>query len=205
MKQRAKRDRPGTSPPYIHGSSCVERGARVGEGTRIWRFCHVREGARIGRGCTLGQNVYIGSNVRIGDGVKIQNNVSVYEGVTLEDHVFCGPSVVFTNVLNPRSQCPRAPRTEYLPTLVREGATIGANATVLCGITIGRYAFVGAGAVVTHSVPDHALVYGNPARQKGWTCVCGHKLDRGIRERSAACTQCGASYSRVRGGGLKKL
>jgi UDP-2-acetamido-3-amino-2,3-dideoxy-glucuronate N-acetyltransferase len=188
---------PGGAPRYIH-ESYVEEGTSVGEGTRIWRFCHVRTGARIGRNCTLGQNVYVGRNVNIGDGVKIQNNVSVYEGVTLEDHVFCAPSVVFTNVLNPRSQYPRDREKEYSPTL-------GANATVLCGVTIGRYAFVGAGAVVTHRVSDQALVCGNQARQKGWMCVCGHKLDCGIRKWGAACKRCGASYSRVRGRGLKKL
>ncbi len=142
---------------FVHESSYIEDGVRIGEGTRICHFCHVGEGAKIGRGCNVGQNVYIGKDARIGNGVKIQNNVSVYEGVTLEDNVFCGPSVVFTNVLDPRAACPKNPETEYLSTLVREGATLGANATILCGVTIGRYAFVGMGAVVTRDVPDRAL------------------------------------------------
>ncbi|MDD5557986.1 MAG: DapH/DapD/GlmU-related protein [bacterium] len=179
----------------IHGSSFVERGARVGAGTRIWHFCHVRAGARIGRGCTLGQGVHIGRGVRVGDGVKIQNNVSVFEGVTIERDVFCGPSVVFTNVRDPRAAYPKDPAAGYLPTLVREGATLGANATILCGITIGRHAFVGAGAVVTRDVPDHALVCGNPARLAGWVCRCGARL--APRAGRAACGRCGRRYARA--------
>ncbi len=177
---------------FVHESSHVEDGAQIGEGTRIWHFCHVGEGAKIGQRCNIGQSVYVGKNVQIGNGVKIQNNVSVYEGVTLEDNVFCGPSIVFTNVLDPRAACPRDPETEYLSTLVREGATLGANATILCGVTIGRYAFVGMGAVVTRDVPDHALVYGNPARLKGWVCDCGARLD--LKDQKTTCKRCGKRY-----------
>jgi UDP-2-acetamido-3-amino-2,3-dideoxy-glucuronate N-acetyltransferase len=146
-------------------------------------------GASVGRDCVLGQNVYVGGRARIGDLVKIQNNVSVYDGVVLEDRVFCGPSVVFTNVLNPRSEIER--KDEYLPTLVRTGATLGANATVVCGTTIGRYALVGAGAVVTNDVPDHAVVLGNPARQVGWVCTCGRRLRA---EDALRCADCGRAF-----------
>jgi UDP-2-acetamido-3-amino-2,3-dideoxy-glucuronate N-acetyltransferase len=170
----------------VHPTAIVEDGAELGEGTRVWHFTHVMDGARIGAGCSLGQNVFVGRGVRIGDGVKIQNNVSVYEGVTLEDDVFCGPSVVFTNVINPRSEIER--KSEYRPTVVRQGASLGANATIVCGVTIGRYAFVGAGAVVTSDVPDHALVVGVPARVVGQVCQCGEKLADGT------CPACGRSY-----------
>jgi UDP-2-acetamido-3-amino-2,3-dideoxy-glucuronate N-acetyltransferase len=169
----------------------VEPGAVVGPGTRIWHFSHVMPGARIGRDCVLGQNVFVGADVVIGRRVKIQNNVSVYEGVTLEDDVFCGPSAVFTNVVNPRSHVPR--RREFRPTRVRRGATIGANATLVCGHTVGRYAFVGAGAVVTGDVPDHALVLGVPARVAGWMCRCGVRLV--FRAGRARCRACGAGYA----------
>jgi UDP-2-acetamido-3-amino-2,3-dideoxy-glucuronate N-acetyltransferase len=154
-------------------------------------------GATIGRECVLGQNVFVGRNVRIGDGVKIQNNVSVYEGVELEDHVFCGPSMVFTNVSNPRSEIER--KQEFRKTLVKRGATMGANCTVLCSVTIGRYAFVGAGAVVTKDVPDYALVLGTPARITGWVCQCGVRLPMGLdgREEEQACPQCGKTYRRL--------
>lgn len=147
---------------FVHESSYIDDGVEIGEGTKIWHFCHIQSGARIGRNCTIGQNVYIGSNVQIGNDVKIQNNVSVYEGVTLEDGVFCGPSCVFTNDLNPRARFPKG-RENFVKTLVREGATIGANATIICGNTIGKNAMVAAGAVVTKDVPDGVLVLGIPA------------------------------------------
>ncbi len=176
----------------VHETAVVEAGAVLGPGTRVWHFCHVMPGARIGRDCVLGQNVFVGAGVVIGRGVKIQNNVSVYEGVTLEDDVFCGPSAVFTNVVNPRSHVPR--RGELRATRVRRGATVGANATVVCGHTIGRYAFVGAGAVVTRDVPDHALVLGVPARLVGWMCRCGVRL--AFRGGRARCRACGRAYAK---------
>lgn len=160
---------------FIHPTSIIDTGASIGAGTKIWHFCHVMGDAIIGEQCILGQNVFIGKNVQIGNGVKIQNNVSVYEGVILEDDVFAGPSVVFTNVMNPRSPVER--KAEFKTTVVQKGATLGANATILCGITIGRYAFIGAGAVVTRDVPEYALVTGNPARQTGWMSEAGAKLN----------------------------
>ena len=162
---------------FIHESSYVDDGASVGDGTKIWHFCHVMPGAIIGERCSLGQNVVVMPGTRIGDNVKIQNNVSIYEGVEIEDDVFCGPSMVFTNVINPRSAVSR--KHEYQRTLVRRGATIGANATVVCGVTLGEYAFVGAGAVVTKDVGAFALVTGVPARQVGWMCRCGERLGTG--------------------------
>src|SRR2546428_340830 len=164
---------------FVHESSYVDEGSVIGEGTKIWHFTHVMAGATIGRRCNIGQNVVISPGVVIGDNVKIQNNVSVYTGVTLEDDVFCGPSMVFTNVLNPRSHVSR--KDEYRPTRVGRGATLGANCTVVCGHTIGRFAFVGAGAVVTRDVPDYALVVGNPGRVAGWMCECGVKLASGSK------------------------
>jgi len=158
----------------VHPSAIVDAGAQIGDGTRVWHFVHVSGGARIGSNCSLGQGVYVGNDVAIGDNVKIQNNVSVYDAVTLEDDVFCGPSMVFTNVLNPRSAVVR--KREYRRTLVRRGATLGANCTIVCGTTIGRHAFVGAGAVVTHDVADFALVAGVPARQIGWMSRHGERL-----------------------------
>lgn len=158
----------------VHESAYVDDGAVIGAGSRVWHFCHVMEGASIGERCSLGQNVVVMNGVRIGNNVKIQNNVSIYEGVELEDDVFCGPSMVFTNVINPRSAVSR--KNEYKPTLVRRGASIGANATIVCGVTIGRYAFIGAGAVVTQNVPDFALFVGVPARQAGWMSRAGHRL-----------------------------
>lgn len=175
---------------FVHPSSFVDDGAVIGAGTKIWHFSHVMPGAVIGARCSLGQNVVVMPGTRIGDNVKIQNNVSIYEGVELEDDVFCGPSCVFTNVLNPRSHVSR--KHEYRKTLVRRGATIGANATVVCGITLEEYAFIGAGAVVTADVPSYALMIGVPARRVGWMCQCGERL-RSIKGR-AACAVCGASY-----------
>lgn len=186
----------GAVKPYVaHESAFIDNGVDIGEGTRIWHFSHVLRGSRIGRHCNIGQNVVVGPKAVVGDGVKIQNNVSVYEGVTLEDHVFCGPSTVFTNVLNPRSEIPRM--SELKPTLVKRGATLGANSTILCGVTVGRYAFVGAGAVVTADVPDHALVVGNPARQSRWICLCGVKLT--VKGNRGKCLGCGARYVHRRG------
>ena len=175
---------------FVHPTAVIDEGVEIGEGTKIWHFSHVMSGAKIGKGCILGQNVFVGRNVRIGNGVKIQNNVSVYEGVTLEDYVFCGPSMVFTNVINPRSEIER--KSEFRPTLVKRGATLGANSTILCGVTIGRYAFVGAGAVVTKDVPDYAIVVGVPARLVGWICECGKKLH--FEADRAICTACGKVY-----------
>lgn len=174
----------------IHDTAIVDEGAVLGEGTRIWHWTHICGGARIGRNCSLGQNVYVANQVVIGDNVKIQNNVSVYDGVTLEDDVFCGPSMVFTNVVNPRSHVSR--KHEYRRTIVRKGATIGANATIVCGHGIGAYAFVGAGAVITRDVPDYALMVGVPARQAGWICQCGTRLPEDGAE--CACEACGARY-----------
>jgi UDP-2-acetamido-3-amino-2,3-dideoxy-glucuronate N-acetyltransferase len=174
-----------------HPSAVVDPGARVGAGSRIWHFCHVMAGARIGADCVLGQNVFVGRDVRIGSGSKIQNNVSVYEGVAIGKRCFIGPSAVFTNVLTPRAEVER--KDAFLPTDVGDGATIGANATILCGVTIGRYAVVGAGAVVTRDVPPHRLVHGAPARAQGWACRCGAVLDA-----SLACPECGRRY-RARG------
>ena len=175
--------------PVIHESAYVDEGAAVGADTKVWHFCHVMPGAVIGERCSLGQNVVVMGRVRIGNNVKIQNNVSVYEGVELEDDVFCGPSMVFTNVINPRSHVPR--KDEYKSTLVKRGASIGANATIVCGVTLGEYCFVGAGAVVTADVPPYALVVGVPARRKGWVCRCGVQLAAG---KTAECPACGSKY-----------
>lgn len=178
---------------FVHESSYIDEGSQIGSGTKIWHFTHVMGGATIGEGCHIGQNVVISPAVVIGDNVKIQNNVSVYTGVVLEDDVFCGPSMVFTNVVNPRSHVPR--KHEFLKTIVRRGASIGANSTVVCGHTIGCYAFVGAGAVVTRDVPDYALVVGNPARIVGWMCECGVKLTTAVSPpMHTACTVCGKTY-----------
>jgi len=178
---------------FAHQSCYIDNGCTIGEGTKIWHFSHVMMGARIGRRCNIGQNVVVSPDVTIGDNVKIQNNVSIYTGVTLEDDVFCGPSMVFTNVVNPRSHVPR--KDEYAETIVKRGATLGANSTIVCGRTIGRYAFVGAGAVVTRDLPDYALAVGNPARVAGWICECGVKLASGARPpASATCRACGAEY-----------
>lgn len=175
---------------HRHESSYVDAGTKVGEGTKIWHFTHVMPNAVIGSKCSIGQNVNIGSRAVIGNGVKIQNNVSVYDDVILEDGVFCGPSCVFTNVINPRAFVER--KNEYRKTVVREGASIGANATIVCGVTLGKYSLVGAGAVVTKDIPDHALVYGNPARQQGWVCRCGVKLDSNL-----TCPECGQNWKEI--------
>ncbi len=159
---------------FAHPSAIIDDGAQIGDGTKIWHFVHVMPGAVVGAGCMIGQGCYVG-NVTLGDGVRVQNNVSIYDGVTLEDHVFCGPSCVFTNVVNPRSEVTRG-RAAFADTLVRRGASIGANATIVCGATIGAYAFIGAGAVVRGDVPAHALVVGVPARRIGWMCACGDRL-----------------------------
>lgn len=178
---------------FIHETSIVEEPCEIGDGTKIWQFSHIMPNVTIGRSCVIGQNVFIGTGVKIGNNVKIENNVSVFEGVTLEDDVFCAPSCVFTNVVNPRSQIPR--RHEFKLTSVKKSATIGANATIICGNTLGRYAFVGAGAVVTKDVPDYAMVYGNPAQLQGWVCECGVKLDF-AGNNTAKCSECGKKYKK---------
>lgn len=183
-------------PYYVHPSAYVDEPVSIGEGTKIWHFCHVMPNVTIGKGCSFGQNVFIGSGVRVGNNVKVQNNVSLYEGVELEDDVFCGPSCVFTNVINPRSQIVR--RAEYQKTKVLRGATIGANATIVCGTTIGRYAFVAAGAVVTKGVvPDYALMAGVPARRIGWMSRHGHKLGKADADGIMRCPESGWRYQEV--------
>ena len=177
----------------VNEYAVVDDNVEIGEGTKVWHFSHVQSGSKIGKKCVLGQNVNIGNNVIIGNFVKIQNNVSVYEGVTLEDYVFCGPSMVFTNILDPRSKYPQVGAKYYIKTLVKEGASLGANSTIVCGNTIGKFAFVGAGSVVTKDVPDFALVVGNPAKIKGWFSEAGEKLifnDNGI----AVCSRTGIRY-----------
>jgi UDP-2-acetamido-3-amino-2,3-dideoxy-glucuronate N-acetyltransferase len=180
---------------FIHESAYVDDGATVGSGTKIWHFCHVMPGAVIGQRCSLGQNVVVMNGTRMGDNCKIQNNVSIYEGVELEADVFCGPSMVFTNVLNPRSHVSR--KNEYRKTVVRRGSSIGANATIVCGATLGEYCFIGAGAVVTTDVPPFALMVGVPARRIGWMCQCGERLpDVG----AARCASCGTEYEQAEEG-----
>jgi UDP-2-acetamido-3-amino-2,3-dideoxy-glucuronate N-acetyltransferase len=178
---------PDSKDYFVHESSYIDDGVEIGGGTKIWHFSHVLSGSRIGENCNIGQNVVIGPDVTIGNGCKIQNNISIYKGVTLEDEVFCGPSMVFTNVYNPRSGIRRM--DELRPTLVKKGASIGANATVLCGITIGSYAFIGAGAVVLKDVPDYALIVGNPGKQKGWMCECGVRIGDDL-----TCPACDKKY-----------
>jgi len=177
--------------PFVHETAVVDDGVEIGEDTKVWHFVHVSEGARIGARCVLGQNVFVGKGVPIGDGVRIQNNVSVYSGVVVEDDAFLGPSCVFTNVVNPRSNVER--KDQFAPTRVGRGATVGANAVVVCGHHLGEWCMVGAGAVVTRDVPDHALVVGNPARRMGWVCRCGVRLPDGSGQ-SVACAECGVGY-----------
>jgi len=184
---------------FAHESCYIDDGCVIGAGTKIWHFSHVMAGARIGNGCNIGQNVVVSPDVVLGDNVKVQNNVSLYTGVVLEDDVFCGPSMVFTNVINPRSHVSR--KHEYQPTIVRRGASLGANSTVVCGHTIGEYAFVGAGAVVTRDVPPFAIVTGNPSRVRGWMCQCGVKLaDGAAPPASVTCRACGCAYRTHEGG-----
>jgi UDP-2-acetamido-3-amino-2,3-dideoxy-glucuronate N-acetyltransferase len=177
----------------VHDSAVIDSDVTIGTHTKIWHFSHVLSGSKIGERCNIGQNVVIGPDVTIGNGCKIQNNVSVFKGVTLEEGVFCGPSMVFTNIYNPRAEIPKMDQVR--PTLVERGATIGANATIVCGTTLGRYSFIGAGAVVTHNVPDYALVLGNPARQIGWMCECGERLSDDL-----TCIVCDKRYEKAQTG-----
>lgn len=187
----------GTEGFFVHQSSYVDDPSVIGPGTKIWHFSHVMKNSRIGANCNIGQNVVVSPDVVIGNNVKIQNNVSVYTGCILEDDVFCGPSMVFTNVINPRSHVSR--KDEYKTTLVRQGASLGANCTVVCGTTIGRYAFVGAGSVVTRDVPDYGLVYGNPARLRGWMCACGIAIEfsNAAADALCKCNACGTEYRKL--------
>jgi len=179
---------------FIHESSYVDEGAQIGVGTKIWHFCHVMGNAKIGEHCNIGQNVFVAADVTIGNNVKIQNNVSLYTGVIVEDDVFLGPSMVLTNVINPRSHVSR--KDEYKTTVIKQGASVGANATIVCGVNLGRYCFIGAGTVVTHSVPDFGLVYGNPGRIQGWICQCGIRLRFKLvnGQEQALCAECGNRY-----------
>lgn len=181
---------------FVHESSYLDEGSKIGRGTKIWHFCHVMAGVEIGERCNIGQNVFVAGNVIIGNNVKIQNNVSLYSGVVVEDDVFLGPSMVLTNVINPRSHVNR--KEEYKTTLIQRGASIGANATIVCGITLGRYCFIGAGSVVTRDVPNYALVYGNPGRIQGWMCQCGTRLEFQMHDgqEGALCAACGDRYNK---------
>jgi UDP-2-acetamido-3-amino-2,3-dideoxy-glucuronate N-acetyltransferase len=181
---------------FVHPTAVVGEAARIGSGTKIWHFSHVMSGAQVGENCVIGQNVFISSKAIVGNNIKIQNNVSVFDGVILEDGVFCGPSMVFTNVFNPRSFISRM--KELRKTLVRKGATLGANSTIVCGNTIGQYAFVGAGSVVTKGLPDYALVYGNPGKVRGWVCECAEEIM--FRSGKATCKACGKKYKKDRNG-----
>ena len=178
---------------FVHETAIIDSGAKIGAGTHIWHWTHVCSSAVIGQKCNIGQNVFIADQVTIGNGCKIQNNVSLYNGVILEDDVFCGPSMVFTNIYNPRAKIRKM--DQIRPTLVKQGATLGANCTIVCGNAIGRYAFIGAGSVVTKNILDHAMVVGNPAKQTGWVCVCGERLTRGLQ-----CHSCGKNYQRMERG-----
>ena len=174
---------------FVHERSYVDDNVSIGDGTKIWHFCHIQSGAHIGNKCSFGQNVNVSNNVIIGNGVKVQNNVSIYEGVELEDDVFCGPSMVFTNDMNPRAKYPKG-SAGYKKTLIKKGATVGANATIVCGHTVGKWAFIAAGSVVTNDIKDYAMVIGVPARQVGWMCECGEKLTQEL-----ICKQCGKKYN----------
>ena len=184
---------------FVHETSIVDDNVEIGEKTKIWHFCHVQSGARIGKGCSFGQNVNVSNNVKIGDGCKVQNNVSIYEGVELEDYVFCGPSMVFTNDLTPRAKYPKG-SAGYKKTVLHIGASIGANATVVCGHEVGRWAMVAAGAVVTKNVPDYALVAGVPAKQIGWVCECGNRLGENLE-----CSECGRKYKLIKNNVLEEI
>jgi UDP-2-acetamido-3-amino-2,3-dideoxy-glucuronate N-acetyltransferase len=189
-----------SQPYFAHETAVIDQPCEIGSGTRIWHFSHVMRDSRIGRGCNLGQNVVVSPGCVLGDRVKVQNNVSIYTGVTIEDEVFLGPSAVFTNVINPRAFIER--KDEYRPTLVRRGASIGANATIVCGVTIGQYSFVAAGAVVTRDVPDYGLVLGAPARLAGWVCWCGERLQElplAAASAHAQCGKCGRRYTNTDG------
>ena len=185
---------PPHSTYYVHETAVIDHPCEIGEGSKIWHFSHILANCKIGRDCNLGQNVVVFPHVTLGDNVKVQNNVSIYTGVILEDDVFCGPSMVFTNVINPRSAVVR--RGQYQRTLVKRGASMGANSTIMCGVTIGRYAFVGAGAVVLKDVPDYALVVGNPGRVIGWMCECGHRIDFVEQDGIGSCRVCKQQYSK---------
>ena len=184
---------------FVHETSIVDDNVEIGEKTKIWHFCHVQSGARIGKGCSFGQNVNVSNNVKIGDGCKVQNNVSIYEGVELEDYVFCGPSMVFTNDLTPRAKYPKG-SAGYKKTVLHTGASIGANATVVCGHEVGRWAMVAAGAVVTKNVPVYALVAGVPAKQIGWVCECGNRLGENLE-----CSECGRKYKLIKNNVLEEI
>ena len=181
---------------FVHPTAVVDEGVEIGKGTKIWHFTHIMSGVRMGENCIIGQNVFIGSGAILGNHIKVQNNVSIYDGVILEDDVFCGPSMVFTNVFNPRSFISR--KKEFRKTLVRRGATLGANVTIVCGNSIGQYAFIGAGSVVTKDVPDYALVYGNPGRVRGWVCQCAQEI--AFRSGKAVCKACRKPYEKNRRG-----
>ena len=183
---------------FVHPTSIIDDNVEIGKGTKVWHFCHIQSGARVGRKCSLGQNVNISNNVIIGNNVKIQNNVSIYEGVELKDYVFCGPSCVFTNDMTPRAKYPKG-RSGYKKTIVEEGASIGANATIICGHIIGKWALIGAGTVVTSNISPYALVYGVPAKQRGWVCECGEQLPENL-----VCTRCGRKYEET-DEGLKEV
>jgi UDP-2-acetamido-3-amino-2,3-dideoxy-glucuronate N-acetyltransferase len=202
MKHQTRNEKPETRNFSVHESAYIDEPCTIGEGTKIWHFCHVMKGAVIGKNCVLGQNVNVDKDVVIGNNVKIQNNVSIYSGITLEDDVFLGPSCVLTNVSNPRSQVNR--HSLYERTLVRKGASVGANATIVCGVTIGRYAFIAAGAVVTKNVPDYAFMVGVPAKQKGWISRHGHPMKQGL-DGLFVCPESGYRYQQVESGILKCL